>query len=77
MLDNSGGDGLINNIRTMREERGWTQEHLASLVQVSRQTINSLEAGRYKPSIMLALKLAHVFKVPLEDVFRLESTDWE
>jgi putative transcriptional regulator len=77
MLDNGGGDGLINNIRTMREERGWTQEHLASLVQVSRQTINSLEAGRYKPSIMLALKLAHVFKVPLEDVFRLESTDWE
>jgi putative transcriptional regulator len=68
---------LINNIRTMREERGWTQEHLASLVQVSRQTINSLEVGRYKPSIMLALKLAHVFKVPLEDVFRLESTDWE
>lgn len=77
MLDNGGGDGLIDNIRTMREERGWTQEHLASLVQVSRQTINSLEAGRYKPSIMLALKLAHVFKVPLEDVFRLESTDWE
>jgi putative transcriptional regulator len=68
---------LINNIRIMREERGWTQEHLASLVQVSRQTINSLEAGRYKPSIMLALKLAHVFKVPLEGVFRLESTDWE
>ncbi|HHV33966.1 MAG TPA: helix-turn-helix domain-containing protein [Syntrophomonadaceae bacterium] len=34
---------MINNIRTMREERGWTQEHLASLVQVSRQTINSLE----------------------------------
>lgn len=68
---------MIDNIRTMREERGWTQEHLASLVQVSRQTINSLEAGRYKPSIMLALKLAHVFKVPLEDVFRLESTDWE
>ena len=77
MLDNSGGDGLINNIRTMREERGWTQEHLASLVQVSRQTINSLEAGRYKPSIVLSLKLAHVFKVPLEEVFRLESTDWE
>jgi putative transcriptional regulator len=77
MLDNGGGDGLIDNIRTMREERGWTQEHLASLVQVSRQTINSLEAGRYKPSIMLALKLAQVFKVPLEEVFRLESTDWE
>jgi putative transcriptional regulator len=77
MLYKGGGDGLINNIRIMREERGWTQEHLASLVQVSRQTINSLEAGRYKPSIMLALKLAHVFKVPLEEVFRLESTDWE
>jgi len=68
---------LINRIRTMREQRGWTQEYLASLVQVSRQTINSLETGRYKPSIVLALKLAHVFKVPLEEVFELESTDWE
>ncbi|HHW28567.1 MAG TPA: helix-turn-helix transcriptional regulator [Syntrophomonadaceae bacterium] len=68
---------MINRIRTMREQRGWTQEYLASLVQVSRQTINSLETGRYKPSIVLALKLAHVFKVPLEEVFELESTDWE
>ena len=68
---------MINRIRTMREQRGWTQEYLASLVQVSRQTINSLETGRYKPSIVLALKLAHVFKVPLEEVFKLESTDWE
>ena len=68
---------MINRIRTMREQRGWTQEYLASLVQVSRQTINSLEAGRYKPSIVLALKLAHVFKAPLEEVFKLESTDWE
>ena len=68
---------MINRIRTMREQRGWTQEYLASLVQVSRQTINSLEAGRYKPSIVLALKLAHVFKVPLEEGFKLESTDWE
>lgn len=77
MLYKGGGNGLINNIRTMREQRGWTQEHLASLVQVSRQTINSLEAGRYKPSIVLALKLAQVFKVPLEEIFQLESTDWE
>lgn len=77
MFTGAGGDGLINRIRTMREQRGWTQEYLASLVQVSRQTIISLEACRYKPSIVLALKLAHVFKVPLEEVFQLESTDWE
>lgn len=67
---------VINNVRTLREKRGLTQEQLALLVQVSRQTVNAIETGRYKPSLLVALKIAAVFGIPVEEVFALEAEDW-
>ncbi len=52
-----------------------TQQDLAEKVQVSRQTINSIEAGKYVPSTVLALKIARIFGVALEDIFELEVGD--
>ena len=58
-----------NNLRTYREKEGLSQEKLAEKVQVTRQTIISIENGRYVPSLELALKLAKLFKVKIEDLF--------
>lgn len=52
-----------------------TQQELAEKVQVSRQTINSIEAGKYVPSTVLALKIARVFETSLEEIFELEEDD--
>lgn len=52
-----------------------TQQDLAEKVQVSRQTINSIEAGKYVPSTVLALKIARIFGVNLEEIFELEEGD--
>lgn len=60
---------MNNRLRNLREEVGWTQEDLASQVGVSRQTIISLERGKYNPSIILAHKLAQVFGLMIEEVF--------
>ena len=54
-----------------------TQQQLAELVHVSRQTINAIEQGKYVPSTVLALKIASVFEKKVDDVFQLEKTDWE
>jgi putative transcriptional regulator len=58
-----------NRLRELRAERGLTQEDIAAEVGVSRQTIISIESGRYNPSILLAYKLAHAFALTIEDVF--------
>ena len=52
-----------------------TQAELANLIKVSRQTINSIEAGKYVPSTVLALKLARLFAKPVEEIFDLEDED--
>ena len=66
--------GLTNAIRRLRFEHGeMTQEELASRVAVTRQTIIALEAGRYAPSLPLALRIASVFDVKVEDVFQLNG----
>jgi putative transcriptional regulator len=57
----------------MRAERGWTQQELADLVGVSRQSINSIENGRYVPSLPLALTFARVFGCTTDDIFTLEK----
>lgn len=62
-----------NRLREMRDQAGLTQERLAGMVKVSRQTINSIEAGRYVPSLELALKLGRVFKCRVEDLFGIEE----
>jgi putative transcriptional regulator len=66
---------LKNNIRVERAIKDLTQEELAKKVSVSRQTINAMEANKYVPSTVLALKIAKVFNKPVEDIFQLEKTD--
>lgn len=61
----------INNVKELREKHNYSQEKLAELVEVSRQTINSIERGRYTPSLELALKFAKVFNKKVEDIFGL------
>lgn len=68
---------MINNIRVERAIKRMTQQQLAELVHVSRQTINAIEQGKYVPSTVLALKIASVFEKKVDDVFQLEKTDWE
>ena len=64
---------MKNRIEEIRNERGIRQEELAGLMGVSRQTISSLENGRYNPSIMLAYKIAKYFEMTIEDVFIFEE----
>ncbi len=60
---------MQNRLEEMRVTRGWTQQELADRVEVSRQTIISLERGRYNPSILLAFRLARLFEIKIEDLF--------
>ena len=62
-----------NRVKDLRIERGWTQQQLAELVDVSRQSINSIERERYEPSLTLALRFARVFGCATEDIFTLEE----
>lgn len=63
---------MKNRIKDLRKHFGLTQEDLAQRVKVSRQTIISLERGRYDPSIFLAYKIARIFEKKIEDVFIFE-----
>ncbi|MBQ8500726.1 MAG: helix-turn-helix transcriptional regulator [Bacteroides sp.] len=67
---------MTNNIRVERAIKRMTQQQLAELVQVSRQTINAIEAGKYVPSSVLAMKIAATFGKQVEEVFQLEDKDW-
>jgi putative transcriptional regulator len=58
-----------NRLTELRKARGWTQEDLAVELDVSRQTINALEAGRYAPSLPLAFRIARRFETAIEEVF--------
>ena len=60
---------MDNKLEILRAQKGWTQQELAERVGVSRQTIISLERGRYNPSIQLAFRLARQFEVTIEDIF--------
>jgi putative transcriptional regulator len=64
---------LRNRLREHRLERGLTQEALANMVRVTRQTIIAIEKGGYTPSVKLALELAHSLEAPIEDVFWLDE----
>lgn len=66
---------MKNRIKIERAISGLTQEELAKKVSVSRQTINAMEANKYVPSTVLALKIAKVFKKPVEEIFTLEKND--
>ena len=64
---------MKNNLETLRKIRGISQEELANAMEVSRQTIISLEKGKYNPSIILAFKLAHYFGMRIEEIFIYEE----
>jgi putative transcriptional regulator len=64
---------IINNIREFRTEKNVTQEQLAEVAGVSRQTIIAIEKGNYTPSLSLAMKIASYFRKRVEDVFTLKS----
>ena len=60
---------MRNIIKQLRSERGWTQADLADRLDVSRQTVNALETGRYDPSLPLAFALARLFETTIEKIF--------
>ena len=64
---------MNNRLEEIRKRRGITQEDLADALEVSRQTIGSLENGRYNPSILLAFKIAKYFDMRIEDIFIYEE----
>jgi putative transcriptional regulator len=61
---------MQNDVRKLREERGLSQGDLARCLEVSRQTVNAIETGRYLPSLPLALAIGRFFGRPIEEVFR-------
>ncbi len=67
---------MKNSIKVERAKKGITQADLAKLARVSRQTINAMELGKYVPSTVLALRLAHIFEVDVSEIFTLEDSDW-
>ena len=64
---------MKNNVEQLRKQRNLTQETFADMLEVSRQTIGSIENGRYNPSILLAFKIAQLFEVPIEEIFIYEG----
>lgn len=64
---------MKNRLEEIRKQKGITQEELAKILEVSRQTVGSLENGRYNPSIILAFKIARYFEMAIEDIFIYEE----
>jgi putative transcriptional regulator len=61
---------MKNRLKVLRAERDWTQADLAQALEVSRQTVNALETGKYDPSLPLAFRLARLFGRPIEEIFQ-------
>lgn len=62
---------ISNQVQTLRQKKSVTQEALADAIGVSRQTVIAIEKGNYTPSVHLALKISHFFKLPLEKIFSI------
>lgn len=60
---------MKNRLRVLRAERGWSQADLADRLEVSRQSVNAIETGKYDPSLPLAFKIARIFQMPIEQIF--------
>ncbi len=65
---------MKNRVRELRKNRRWTQEQFGDLLEVSRQTINSIENGRFDPSLTLALKIAELLEESVEGIFVLRKS---
>ncbi|WP_297099063.1 helix-turn-helix transcriptional regulator [uncultured Draconibacterium sp.] len=66
---------MQNRLKIERAIKNLTQDDLAKLIGVSRQTINSIEKGRYVPSTVLALKISKIFEKPVNEIFELDNSD--
>jgi putative transcriptional regulator len=66
---------MKNTIKVERAKKNWTQEDLAGKIGISRQSVNSIETGKFIPSTVLALKMAKVFGTDVESIFQLEKQD--
>ena len=64
---------MKNRLKVLRAERDWTQAQLAAELEVSRQTINALEKGKFDPSLPLAFKAARLFDMTIEEIFQDEA----
>lgn len=64
---------MKNRLRVLRAERGWSQADLAERLEVSRQSVNAIETGKFDPSLPLAFRLARLFEAPIESIFSEES----
>lgn len=60
---------MQSRVRELREHRGWSQGELAERLEVSRQTVNAIETGKYDPSLPLAFRIARLFGEPIENIF--------
>lgn len=66
---------MKNRLRVLRAERNWSQADLAERLQVSRQSVNAIETGRFDPSLPLAFKLAKLFDARIEEIFEAEPAE--
>jgi len=66
---------MENKLKVLRAERNWSQNDLAEHLNVSRQTINALETGKYDPSLILAFKIARLFERPIDTIFFPKEED--
>ena len=64
---------MENRLRVLRAERGWSQQDLAGRLEVSRQSVNAIETGKYDPSLPLAFRIAELFGLAIEEVFESPS----
>ncbi len=64
---------MRNRLKVLRAQRKWSQSVLGDKLNVSRQTINAIEAGRYDPSLPLAFRIAHLFEMAIEDIFEWDD----
>ena len=64
---------MKNQLRVLRAQKNWSQAVLAEQLDVSRQTVNAIETGKYDPGLPLAFKIAHLFELKIEDVFQPEE----
>lgn len=60
---------MKNRLKVLRAERDWSQQDLAERLEVSRQSVNAIETGRYDPSLPLAFRIADLFALPIEEIF--------
>ena len=66
---------MRNRLRVLRAERGWSQADLAQRLDVSRQSVNAIETGKYDPSLPLAFKIARLFGQSIEEIFEPDPAD--